>query len=465
LTYIDYAIIAFYLAALVFIGIIRRARKDESAAGFILGGRALTLPAFVATLVSSWYGGILGVGEFTFRYGFSNWLVFGLPYYLAAFLFAIFLARKARRTEVLTIPDRLDSVYGRNTAVAGSIIIFLMTLPGAYVLMIAVLLKFLFGWPLWLGAILGTIFSLFYVHLGGFRTVVRTDILQFGLMFGGFIVLFIVLVADYGGWGFIKNSVPPAHLTWHGGNSTIYIAIWYVIALATLIEPAFYQRCYAAKTEGIARNGIFISILFWAGFDFLTTSCGLYARALLPDLTDPVGSFPALAEMVLPTGLLGLFALALLATVMSTIDSYSFLAASTFGRDIVWRLGHVPEKEITHYTRTGLILSACLALIMALYFESVIDIWHHFGSVGTPALLVPLFFAFNGNRLMPPRVALASVLLSGGLSLVWLISGYINGDGHYWLGIEPIFPGLILSILFHLFGGKKVDNRKQYGYN
>jgi len=458
LTTFDYAIILFYLVLLVILGLIKRAGKAESASGFILGGRTLTLPAFVATLVSTWYGGILGVGEYSFRYGVSNWLVFGLPYYLAAFLFAIFLAKKARRAKILTIPDRLDSVYGKPTAIVGSVILFLMTLPGAYILMLAVLIKFLLGWPLWLGALTGTIFSLFYVHLGGFRSVVRTDLLQFGLMFAGFFILLTMLIVSYGGLDFIKNSVPADHLTWHGGNSAIYIAIWYVIALATLIEPAFYQRCYAAKNENIARKGILISILFWIVFDFMTTSCGLYARALLPDLADPISSYPALAAEILPTGLLGLFALALMATVMSTVDSYSFLAASTFSRDIIWRIFGVSEDKITFYTRIGLFISALLALIAALYFKSVVDIWHDFGSVGTPALLVPLFFAFNGRWRMSPRIALLSVIFSGGLSLIWLISGYCSESGEYWWSVEPIFPGLFISILFFLFGSKKVEN-------
>ncbi len=452
---IDYIIIFAYLAGLIYLGISRRHKSDESAGSFILGGRMLTLPAFVATLVSSWYGGILGVGEYSYMYGVSTWLVFGIPYYIAALLFALFLAKRARQAEVLTIPDRLDAVYGQPTAVAGSVILFFMTLPAAYILMLSVLLQILFGWSLWVGAVLGTMFSVFYVFLGGFKAVVRTDLFQFGLMFAGFILLFVFLLINYGGFEFIRNNVPITHLTWHGGNSGWYIAVWYVIALSTLIEPAFYQRCYAAKSANVARNGIFVSILFWVVFDFLTTSCGLYARALLPELANPVASFPALAELVLPAGLLGLFALALLATVMSTIDSYSFLAASTFSRDIVWRMFKVAENRITYFTRIGLILSAGIALLAALFFESVVDIWHDFGSVGTPALLVPLFFAFNGKRKMQPSAALFSIILAGSVSFVWLLSGKLSVDGIYWLGLEPIFPGLLISVLFYLFGSKK----------
>ncbi|MCP4684489.1 MAG: sodium:solute symporter family protein [bacterium] len=448
---IDYSLIVAYIALLLVLGFVKRLGKDSSASQMIVGGRTLTLPAFVASLVSTWYGGILGVGEYSYQYGLSNWLVFGLPYYLAAFLFAVFLAKRARKSEVLTIPDRLAQVYDNKTAAAGSIIIFLMTVPAAYILMLGVLGEQLFGWPFWAGVLAGSAASIIYVYLGGFNSVIRTDLFQFGLMFAGFAVLLVVLVGDYGGVGFLLENLPETHTTWHGGNDGWYIATWYVIALATLIEPAFYQRCYAARSASVARKGIFISIGCWAFFDFMTTSCGLYARAILPNLADPVSSYPALAREVLPAGLLGLFALGLLATVMSTVDSYSFLAASTFGNDIMRRLGRIRQDQITRYTRLGLVISSILAIVWALFFRSVVDIWHAFGSIGTPALLVPVFFAFVGKRRLPPGAALASIIVSGALSAVWYVSKFYSPTEDYWLGLEPIFPGLILSLGLYLF--------------
>ena len=249
---VDYILVAGYLAVLLYLGFVQRLRGKSDAADLIIGGRMLTLPGFVASLVSTWYGGILGVGEYSYNYGVSNWLVFGVPYYLAAALFAIFLARRARRSLVLTIPDQLAKAYGEKAALAGSVVIYLMTVPAAYILMLGVLCQYLFGWPFWLGVLLGTLFSVAYVYLGGFNSVVRTDHFQFILMFLGFAVLLAVLVAKYGGIGYLQAHLPPSHFTWNGGNSGWYVAIWYVIALATLIEPAFYQRCYAAKTERVA---------------------------------------------------------------------------------------------------------------------------------------------------------------------------------------------------------------------
>lgn len=453
---VDYLIVAAYVGILLWLGVRFRLKSDSSASDVILGGRMLTLPAFVASLVSTWYGGILGVGEFSYNYGLSNWLVFGLPYYLAAFLFAIFLAEKARRSKLLTIPEHLSQAYDSRTGIAGSIIIFLMTVPAAYILMLGVLCEYLFGWPFWVGVLVGTAFSIFYVSLGGFRSVVRTDLFQFGLMFAGFMVLLGVLFFRYGGYSFLETNLPSDHLSWHGGNSTWYIAVWYVIALATLIEPAFFQRCYAAKSSKVARRGILISIGCWAIFDFMTTTCGLYARAVLPDLVDPVAAYPALAQLVLPAGLMGLFALALLATVMSTVDSYSFLAATTWGNDIARPILKLADRQVRRYTLYGLIISTTLAVGFALLFRSVVDIWHAFGSVGTPALLFPVVTSMVGKRRLGARHAFLSVVACGTFSLAWYLSKYFSPSDDYWLEIEPVFPGLILSAIIYALLARRV---------
>ena len=67
---------------------------------YLVMGRRLSLPSFVMTLVSTWYGGVLGVGEYSYRYGISNWLVFGVPYYVGAAHFAWFIARRARASRL-----------------------------------------------------------------------------------------------------------------------------------------------------------------------------------------------------------------------------------------------------------------------------------------------------------------------------------------------------------------------------
>jgi solute:Na+ symporter, SSS family len=427
--------------------------RAEGEQDYLLAGRSLTLPAFIATTVSSWYGGILGVGEYSYGYGIANWLVFGLPYYLYALIFALFIARRARRSEALTVPDQLRKRYGPTVAILGSAVLFVMTAPAAYVLALGVLLGYLTGLPLLPALVIGTVFSLAYVFRGGLRGVVFTDKVQFLLMFIGFAMLLPAAAIKLGGFAWLKAELPASHLAPMGGQGFQAIAVWYFIASATLVEPAFYQRCFAAKDENTARRGLLISILFWILFDFMTTFSGLYARAALPGLVEAgglgaQGAYPALAELVLPPAAASLFMVGLLATVMSTIDSYGFLAAVTFGRDIVWRLGG-SRGDSGRFSRLGIWVTGALSLGLALWRESIVGLWHDLGSVGTPVLLFPLALSF-GRRGAHRGWILAAMIAGGGVSLAWLIAE--NVTGNYPLGLRPIFPGLLLSGVFSLIG-------------
>lgn len=444
-----------YAAILLAIGLMKPEKRDPDS--YFVLGRALTLPAFVATLVSTWYGGILGVGEYSYRFGISNWLVFGVPYYLAAFVFAMFLAKKARQTRYYTIPDLLFRSYGRNVSVVGAFIIFFMTVPGAYVLMLGVLIHTAFGMSLEMGIVIGALFSIVYVYRGGFRSVVRTDIFQFVLMFLSFSCAVVFLLWKFGGLSILSERLPANHLTWNGGNRTQYVLVWYVIALATLVEPAFYQRCFAARSEAVARKGMLVSILFWLVFDAMTTTAGLFTRALLPNLSDPTSAFPALAVEILPPVLGAFFFLGLLATVMSTIDSYAFISAITLGRDIVWRLRGGGEEDSRRLSAWALVVAGAIAVGFAISLRSVVDIWHHFGSVGTPALLLPLASSFSRRAILGPGGALAIMLCGGGLSLFWLLSPVLfpGLEGSYLLNVEPIFPGMIASGALFLWFRRK----------
>ena len=442
-----------YAFFLLFV-VLRLLRSHSSgAADYIVAGRRLTLPAFTASLVTTWYGGILGVGEYTWSHGVSTWLVFGVPYYLYAGVFAVFLAGRARRSQVLTVPDLLEQRFGRGAAVAAAVVLFVMTAPAAYVLMLGVLVNFATGWPLWVGVVLGTALSVGYVFRGGLRAVVATDVVQFCLMFLAFLVLVPVCVKTYGGWDWLRASLPPGHLKWDGGLGVQAIAVWYFIAMATLVEPSFYQRCYAARTEATARGGIAAAIGLWIVFDFLTTTAGLYARAALPDLADPVQAFPALAREVLPGFWQGVFTVGLLATIMSTVDSYSFICAVTLGRDVIGRLrglttggssASFDEERNLGLIRWSLLATAVLAVTLALLSGSVVELWKALGSVGTPVLLLPLLLAHGRWRVGGPWV-LASMVAAGGVSLGWLVAG-LGGGASPWLGVEPIFPGLAVSL-------------------
>jgi SSS family solute:Na+ symporter len=420
-----------------------RGRAAGGAADYLLAGRSLSLPAFVATLVTTWYGGILGIGEYAWRFGVSTWVVFGLPYYLAALLFAFWLAPRLRSTGAMSIPDLLRGAYGHRARLTGAAAVWALTLPVAYVLMLATLLVQLTGWPMPVAVAVGAGFSALYVGVSGFRSVVRTDLLQLVLMYVGFAVLVAAAVGRTGGLDELWSALPADHRSWDGDRGWQAVLVWYLIALQTMVEPAFYQRVFAARTPGIARLGVVLSVAMWAVFDFMTVTAGLAARVLLPGLDDPVAAYPALATHILSPWLAAFFTLALFATVMSTLDSYLFLAAATVGHDLA---REAPEDAVERRrTRWGLALSAALAAAGALLFDSVVTVWHHVGSVVTSALLLPVVTVHLPPRWRyRPAAATAAMIGAAALATAWIVAADDHG---YPFGVEPMFPALGASVL------------------
>jgi solute:Na+ symporter, SSS family len=451
---LDLVVLALYVGFLAYLVFRLTRRTQRSATDYLLAGRALSLPAFVGTLVVSWYGGILGVGEYGFRYGISNWLVFGVPYYLAALVFAVFIAGKARRSPFVSIPDGLGRTYGPAAARFGGLIVFIMTAPATYVLMLGTLFSFIFGLPTSVGILLGTALSLGYVVRGGLKAVIRTDLFQFILMFGAFAISVIYLLATTGIEP-LRENLPASHWTWHGGNSPQYIAVWFFIALATLIEPAFYQRVFAARTPAVARKGIFISLGFWVFFDMLSTTAALYARALLPADTDPLRAFPALAAQSFPPWLAALFFIGMLATIMSTVDTNGFIAATTLA-NLLSRDRDETTTRAAGRARWGILGTGVWAIGLALVSESIVDLWHGLGSIGTPALLLPMLGTFYPKLRIRESWILPWILTPALLAAIWL---FAPGDGRYWWGIEPIYLGLGASLTIRLLAGPALRNR------
>lgn len=446
----DLAAPVIFALALIAVGWLR-SRKVRAVEDFLMAGRRLTAPAFVMSLVSAWYGGILGISEYSYSYGLSNWFVFGLPYYLHAALFAIFLARRARASRLSSIPDKLEAAYGKGAGRVGALTIFLSTMPAAYLLMLGKLISWVTGWPYAPALLVGTLLSTVYIYFGGLRSVTGTDTLQFVIMYTGFAGMVAVLASTFGGLDFLRAHVPRELFTPLGGQSFAAVLVWYFIASTTLIEPLFYERAYAARSERLVLPGVLLCIALWALFDFMTTTTGLYARALLPDLADRPLAFPQLAAHVLPPGVFGLFFVALLATVISTIDAYSFLAAAALGRDLLWKSSRRDERQVPLFIRRSLAAATVCAFLLALASESVVALWHGVGSVSAPVLLIPTLSAWSSRHAFPRPLVVPAMLTSGLVALVWRLAPHFLG-GDYFFGIEPIYVGLTLSLLFYLGG-------------
>ena len=460
----DVLIVVLFFASVLFIGFFTGRKTATDGNDYLLSGRKLSLFLFVAVNVSTWYGGILGVGEFTYRYGLVSWFTQGFPYYIFAFLFALFFAKKIREASLFTIPDKLTEVYGRKVGLISAVIVFVLVSPAPYLLMSSNLISLLFGIDIIPALIISLLLSIAYLIKGGFRSNVYVDVFQFFVMFAGFILIVIYSVMKFGAIDFISSSVPENHLNITGGMSPTFLIVWFLIALWTFADPGFHQRCYAAKSGSIAKWGIIISIFFWALFDFLTTSTGLFAKGILPDLTNPVLAFPLFAEQVLPAGIKGIFYAALFATILSTQISFLFLSGTTIGRDFIYhgvfRLRGPKsdfsatdnESKLKRYTIIGLIISGIIAILLAYFIPSVIEIWYTIGSLFIPGIILPVISAYY------PRIRVSNKII-----LFEMITAFISSTAWYFVRsefvsaallseLEPMLVGLLFSVGIHLFG-------------
>jgi len=168
----------------------------------------------------------------------------------------------------------------------------------------------------------------------------------------------------------------------------------------------------------------------------------------MPELADPVAAFPQLGARFLPGAIQALFMLGLFATAMSTLDTEALIAGTTLGRDIILRAKPGPlahDSNVTKMARLGVIVASVLSIFIALFFKSVVDIWYVLGTVQTCALMIPLASSFSSKWRMTPRMALRGMLTAGGVALLWMMPNLVYGKG-YWLGIDPIYPGLAVSL-------------------
>jgi len=449
---IDIIIILVFFLSLVIIGFVSSRKTKNDSEDYLLSGRKVGLFLFVLVNVSTWYGGIIGVGEFTYRYGIVSWFTQGFPYYLFAFVFAILFAKKIREASLFTIPDKLTEVYGKKVGVFSALIVFILVSPAPYLLMTANLISSVFNSNITISLLIGFILSASYLIKGGFRSNIYADAFQFFVMFGGFIITLLICYFSFGGFEYLESNLPDSHLSVSGGASPAFIIVWFLIALWTFADPGFHQRCYAAKSGEIAKKGILISIFFFALFDFLTTSTGLYAKAALPDLSNPMLAYPLLAEKILSPGFKGIFYAAMFATIISTLNSFLFISATTIGRDFIFRIGqNSKEEKIKFYTIIGIVISGFISILIALLIPSVVEIWYTIGSIFIPGIILPVFSAYYPKMRIEPKIILIEIIISLSAGWVWFLirDSFKNS---IFFEIEPMICGLTLAMIIHLYG-------------
>lgn len=412
-------------------------KEQMSTVELLLMGRKLTLPIFVATLVATWYGGIFGVTALTFEKGIYNLLTQGIFWYGSYIIFAVFLVKRIRKFEVMTIPELAGKVFGPKAERLTASLNFLNLLPLAYTISMGLFLKSLFGGSLFMNTLIGVTLVTAWSLWGGFRAVVFSDIVQFFFMIISVALVVVFAWGQYGSPLELKDKLPLTHLDWSGGETMGTILVWGFIALSTLVDPNFYQRVLAADSEKTARRGILISTVVWFLFDLCTTLGALYARVALPDASAD-SAYLLFAMQIVPNGVRGLILAGILAIILSTLDAYLFNAATCVSYDF-FKLKN--KFRIWHH-HVALVLVSIGSLILGMQFEGdIIDVWKTLGSFSAACLLFPLMV----GQWRPGTISEKEFCYAVGLGCLGIVSWKIINKVYAISSLDEFYIGLLLT--------------------
>jgi SSS family solute:Na+ symporter len=209
-------------------------------------------------------------------------------------------------------------------------------------------------------------------------------------------------------------------LPWPGIAGVILLGFYYWTP-----NQYFVQRALAARSLEEGRKGALFGGLLKLPNLFLMILPGMIAIVLLPGIDNPDRVFPTLAAKLLPAGLTGLILTALVATIMSSLDSALNAAASLLTMDFIRPLK--PDISGRKLLVVGRVLTAVLILVAAVYAPLI----ERFGSLFQ-------YFQATLAYIVPTIVA---IFLGG---LFWR---RMTGTGAFWGMTAGLALGLALYLL------------------
>ena len=391
---------------------------------------------------------------------------YGVAWFTMAILLVLFswvswrwiggpLRRFASKWDALTIPDFLGSRYiasgsaqSRHPLLQASAIVIVFA---SLLYLLAIfkgtghLFQMFLNIPYDMGVALTLAIVVLYTSVGGFVSVVRTDVLQGALMLLGSVVIFSFVTRAAGGvWALTELKALPDKSFLFELNGGIPFAVLLGVSLSgslkLLADPRQLSRFYALKDDAAVEQGKWIATLGLAIVLGCLFPVGLYAHLILSDVADTDLIVPTLVNdaSVFPLWATDFLIVSILAAAMSSMDSVLLVAASTLYKNIVAPF-RGPSREVL-WTRASVFGFSVLAALLALNPPGdIVEITIFSGS-----LYAVCFFPAVVFGLYWQRGSAKAVLWSMATGITTLIA-WIAAD--LTENLHEIFPALLLSTL------------------
>jgi len=296
---LDVAVIAIYFCMVIWIGFYLKGRSNTSEE-FFMAGREMTAWIAGLSFVSANLGSLelMGWAGSAYQYGIlaTHWYWIGaIPamLFLGLVMMPFYYVSKTH-----SVPGYLHLRYGEHARVlaAFSFALEMILMSGVNMFAMAVVMKVVLGWSITFSILVSAFAVTLYVALGGLRSAIFNEVLQFVLIWGGALLVPILGMIQAGGVGGLKTKII-ANM-----HSDSYFHLW-------RDTGSFSANPMGVHWTGIVFGlGFAISFGYWTT-DFLVVQRVLAARNLRAARMAPIiGSFFKMAVpfIVILPGLLGL---------------------------------------------------------------------------------------------------------------------------------------------------------------
>src|SRR5882724_2842357 len=492
LGFVDYLILAIYFSFVLGIGWALK-RYMKTSTDFFLAGRAI--PAWVCGLafISANLGAqeVIGMGASGAKYGIATshfYWVGAIPamVFVGIFMMPFYYGSRAR-----SVPEYLKLRFDEKTRGFNAITFAVMTVfsSGISMYALAKLLHLVLGWNFNTSIILSAIIVLAYIFLGGLKSAIYNEVLQFFLIVLGFLPLVLLGLKDIGGWHGLttKLAVVATNAGFEPGawshswkytdaathNPMGIESFGLIMGLGFAMSFGYWctdflvvQRAMAAGSMTAARRTPLIAAWPKMFMPLLVILPGMLAIGLHASRGGflPIGSdgqpeynlaIPMLLGHYLPTGLLGLGLTALMASLMSGMAGNVTAFNSVWTYDIYQT--HIrPGQTDGHYLRVGHaatvfgILASVAAAYSATRFNNILD-------------MLQLVFSFvNGPLFATFLLGMFWRRTTGHGAFYGLLTGTITAALHYGLtlprGAVPGIKGGFLGTVLHVYPSEMALN-------
>jgi SSS family solute:Na+ symporter len=464
---LDLIVLGLYVVGILGLGFYVGRQKSDSESYFLAGRGSVWwlvgFSLFGANMSGSSFVGIAG-GAYAEGVAIYNyeWMATVILVIFALFILPFYL-----RSGASTMPEFLAKRYDKRSrgAFSAFTIVFTMFVDAAGAMFAGGLaLNVLFPeMPLWQLVAIIALLGGAYTLLGGLQAVMITDTVQAILLIAaGFIIFFI-------GWNQVDSLaavfqtaeseigedamsiIRPADdefLPWPG----IFMGVLVVGFYFWTTNQVIVQKVLSAKDLDAGRNGSLFAGFLKLFIIFVMVMPGLLALEIYPDLEDPDLAFPTIAFDLLPVGIRGLVLAALVAAIMSSLDSTLNAASTLVTYDFI--KARNPDIAEARLLLIGRIAVAVFAVLTAAWapqiaqFETLWEYLQSFLSYAVPPIVV-VFVAGILWRRASPTGGFVTLIVGVPVGLIGFFALELFGD--LWLEDGPPLQFLYMSGVMTLF--------------